>query len=216
MGGRRYTKREIAAARKLSAQGRTRSVAGLLIGRTRWGLSYLRRRGLIPLVNGPKVAADRRSRVAELHAEGFNDREIAATLRCASATVWNARAKLGLPAVGLTQRSRDTMSRRCQGQTHAKEYRNGQRRAVAAQGWPAGCNPALARVLAALERIGPATARQIAPAVTPPMRPRSCYLHLRTAHAEGWVTKRRGRETTFALTDSVRDKRDRANLRSED
>lgn len=127
----------------------------------------------------PRLVTDARflDGVRRLHAEGLTDTEIAGRLGTERHTVCKARNRLGLPAVGWTERRRELVRRRTATQLAAagvptlgalrvKVFRDRAR----AAGWPDDLRPRAVQILNALWDGGPMTRRELADVVGLPWR----------------------------------------------
>jgi len=107
-------------------------------------------------------------RVAELHAQGWSDRDIAKQMRCSATRARERRLKLGLPSNGHNERHTQKVWARRQKtlkkdgvETLGELVSLSRRLRAAASGWPAETGKREVEILNLLDRVGPKSKNEI-------------------------------------------------------
>lgn len=176
MTRRFWTATEIEDVRDSRLRGESYESISTRLGRpVSMVLKHAKRLGVTRVYRG--FAPGLRDRVAERHAAGWSDAEIAAEWGCERHCVGRIRRDLGLPLNRWSERQRRRVGEKTREQCRAAgvqslaEIRSlAFARYAAAHGWPADLRPRAVQILEALRVRGPMTRREIADAIGMPWK----------------------------------------------
>lgn len=157
-----------------------------------------------------KVPGKTRAAVRELHAQGFNDCEIARQIGLTPTTVWKHRRNMGLPVIA---RTADDLSRQLARVVHSGGRYPGQARweqskvRAATSGWPEGCNEVQASWLEELRLRPGQVASELAGRFG--ITTSSALRAIARLRKEAWIVAIGKKPRSYRLTEPVRQGRER-------